>query len=91
MYHNLWRNGAMSVVLMAVVDGGRRFETHGGVGIFRIIFGIQLESACLAVSSLLNTDVTDYFLLEYVIYHLIFFCNWLVLTSKEGGSLQAVI
>ena len=38
----------MSVVLMGVIDEGRRLETHSGVGIFGIIFGIQLELACLA-------------------------------------------
>ena len=35
-----WRNGTISVVSMGIVDGGRRLETHGGVGIFRIILGI---------------------------------------------------
>ena len=49
-----WRNGIMSVVLMGLVDGGRILEIHGGVGISRIILGIQIELSCLAVSSLLN-------------------------------------
>ena len=49
----------MSVVLMGVVDRGRRIETHCGVGIFRIILGIQVESAYLTVCSLLHIDVTD--------------------------------
>ena len=49
----------MSVVLIGVVDGGRRLETRCGVGIFRIILGIQIKSACLAACSLLNVDVTD--------------------------------
>ena len=30
----------MSVGLIGVADGGRRLETHGGVGILRIILGI---------------------------------------------------
>ena len=32
---------------------------NGGVGIFRIIFGSQVELACLAVCSLLNIDVEE--------------------------------
>ena len=49
----------MSVELMDIVDRDRGLETHGGVGIFRIIFGVQVESAYRAFCSLLNTDVTD--------------------------------
>ena len=41
-------------------------ETHGGVGIFRIILGIQVESACLAVYSLLNKDITDSLMIEHM-------------------------
>ena len=44
---------------MDVVDRGRRLETYCGVLMFRIILGIQVESACLAVCSLLNTDVEE--------------------------------
>ena len=36
------------------------------MGIFIIIFGIQVELSCLAVSRLLNTDATDYLLLDHV-------------------------
>ena len=61
---------------MNVVDGGKRLETHYGVVIFRIIFGVQVESAYLAVCSLLNTDVTNSLLLEYVVSPTMFlFCN----------------
>ena len=49
----------MSVILMGVVDGRRRLETNSGVGIFRIIFGIQVESTCLAVYCFSNIEVTD--------------------------------
>ena len=53
---------------MGVVDGGRRFETHYGVGRFIIILGIQVESSCLAVCSLLYTDVTDSLMVDYVFF-----------------------
>ena len=56
----------MSVVLMSVADGGRRLETHGGVGIFRIILGVHIESSCLSVCSLLNTYITDSLMMEHV-------------------------
>ena len=39
----------MSVVLMFVVDGGRRLKTHSGVEIFRAILEIKVELACLTV------------------------------------------
>ena len=54
----------MSVVLMGVADGVRILETYDGVGIFRIIFGIQVESARLSVYSLLNIDVTNSLMME---------------------------
>ena len=63
----------MSVVLIVIIDGGRRLVTHCGVDIFRIFFGIQVESACLAVCSLLNTDVTDSLMLEHVVSPTILF------------------
>ena len=53
---------------MGVVDGGRRLETHSGVGISRIIFEIQVESACLAVCSLLHIDVTDSLMMDQVFF-----------------------
>ena len=72
----------MSVVLMAIVDEGRRMETHGGVGIFRIILVVQVESACLAVFSLLYTDLIWYLMIEYVVSHtILFFRNQLSLIS----------
>ena len=72
----------MSVVLMGVVEGGRRLDTHSGVGIFRIIFGIQVESACLAVCSLLNIDVTDSLMIDQVIcLKLLLICNQLLLAT----------
>ena len=87
-----WRNGIMLVVLLGVIDGGRRFKTHGGVGIFRIIFGIQIESAYLAVCRLLNIDVSDSLMMEQVVYlKLLLICNWLLLTYLKGGSLQGVV
>ena len=82
----------MSVVLMGVVDGGSRLETHGGVGIFRITFGIQVESAYLAFCSLLNIDVTNLLMMEQMVCpKLLLFRKQLLLTSLEGGSLQAVV
>ena len=82
----------MSVVLMGVVDGGRRLETHSVVRIFRIIFGIQVESTCLAFFSLLNIDVTDSLIMEQVVCRkLLLICNQLFLTPLEVGSLQVVI
>ena len=63
----------MSVVLMSVVNGGRRLETHGRVVILRIILGIQIESVYLVVYSLLNTDVTDSLMLEHVVSPTILF------------------
>ena len=77
---------------MGVVDGVRRLKTHCGVGIFRLIFGIQVESACLAVYSLSNIDVTDSLMMEQVVYlKSLLICNQLLLTPLEGGSLQVVI
>ena len=77
---------------MVVVDGGRRLKPHSGVGIFRIIFGIQVESACLVVCSLLNIDITDLLMTEQMIcLKLFLICNWLLLTTLEGGSSQVVI
>ena len=63
---------------MNVFDRGRRLETHGEVGIFRIILGIQVESACLAVSSLLYIDVTDSLMIEYAVspMMLFFIIDW---------------
>ena len=49
---------------MCVVNGGRRLETHGGVGIFRIIYEIQVESVCLAVCSLLDIDAAHSLIVE---------------------------
>ena len=66
----------MSVVLVGVVKGGRRLETYSGVGIFERIFGIQVESASLAVCSLLNIDVTDSLMMEQVVcLKLLLICN----------------
>ena len=82
----------MSVVLIGVTDGGRRLETHNGVGIFRLIFGIQVESVCLALCSLLNIDVADSLMMEKAVCtKLLLFCNQLLLTSLEGDFLQVVI
>ena len=70
---------------MGVVDGGRRLEAHDGVGIFRIILGIQVELACLAVCSLLSIDVTDSLMTEQVVCTiLLLFCKQMLLTSLEG-------
>ena len=49
----------VSVWLVDVDDGSRRLETYAGVGVFIMILGIQIESACWAVYSLLYTDETD--------------------------------
>ena len=57
----------MSVVLMGIVDMGRRLDTYGGVGIFKIIFEIQVESACLAAFSLSSIDVTELLMMEQVV------------------------
>ena len=77
----------MSVVLTDVVNGGKRLETHSGVGIFRIIFGIQVESACLAVCSFLNIDVTDSLMMEQVVcLKLLLICNRLLLKALERIS-----
>ena len=66
----------MAVVVIGVVDGGRRLETYGGVGIFRIIFGILVESAYLAVYNLLNIDVTDSLMMEQLVCpRLLLFCD----------------
>ena len=82
----------MSVVLMGVVDGSRRLETHSGVGIFRIIFGIQVESACLAVCSFLNIDATNSLMTEQVVcLNFLLFCNRLLLATLEGGTSQVVL
>ena len=82
----------MSVVLMGVVDGGRSLKTYGGVGIFKIIFGIQVESSCLAVCSLLNIDVADSLMMEQVVcLKLLLICNQLLITPLEGESLYVVI
>ena len=82
----------MAVVLMGVVDGGRRLETHSGVGIFRIIFGIQVQSACLAGCSFSNIDITDSLMMEKVLcLKLLLICNRLLLTTLEGESSQVVI
>ena len=70
----------MSVVLMDVVDGDKRLETHSGVGIFRVIFGIRVESACLAFCSLLNIDVNDSLMMDQVVFlKLSLICNQLLL------------
>ena len=63
----------MSVLLMGFIDEGRRLETHDGVGIFIMILGIQVESAYLVVCSLLNTDVTDLLMIEYLVSPTMFF------------------
>ena len=47
------------MVLMGVVGGSKILERHCGVGIFRIILGIQVELACLVFYSLLYSDVID--------------------------------
>ena len=61
---------------MGFVDGGRRLETHYGVGILRIILGIQVKSVCLVVCSLLNIDVTNSLMMEQVVCpKLLFFVN----------------
>ena len=52
---------------MAVVDGSRKLEIYGRVGILRIIFGIHVESACLAVCSLFNTNINDFLMLEHIV------------------------
>ena len=57
----------MSVVLIGMIEGGRRLDTYSGVGIFIIIFGIQVESVPLAVCSLLNIDVTNSLIMEQVV------------------------
>ena len=78
--------------MLTVIDEDKRLETHGGVLIFRIIFGIQVESLCLATYILLNIDITDSLLIKHAVSHTISYVgNQLLLTSKEGGSLQAVI
>ena len=60
--------------------------------IFRIILGIEIESACLAVCSLLNIDVSDSLIMKQVVCpKMLLFCNLIFLTSLEGGSLQVVI
>ena len=77
---------------MGVTSGGRRLETHCGVGIFIKIFGIHVESAFLAVCSLLNIYVTDSLMIDQVVCpKLLLFCKQLLFTSLEGGSLQVVI
>ena len=82
----------MSVLLLGVVDGGRRLETLSVVGIFRIIFGIQVELACLSVCSFLNIDVTDSLMMDQVFcLKLFLICKRLLLTTLEGGSSQVVI
>ena len=63
----------MAIVLMTIFDGGRRLEIHGGVEMFRIFLGIQVKSACLAVCSLLNTNITDSLMPDYVVSPTIFF------------------
>ena len=45
---------------------GRRLEAHYGVGVFRTILGIQVESVCLVVCSLLHRDVTESLTIEQV-------------------------
>ena len=61
---------------MGVVEGGRRIDTHSGAGIFRIIFGIQVESASLVICSFMNIDVTDSFMMEQVVY-----LKWLLICN----------
>ena len=73
---------------MGVVDGGRRFETHCAVGMFRIILGIRVESAYLSVCSLLNKDITEPLMMEQVFFpKMLYFYKQLLLTSLEEGSL----
>ena len=52
---------------MGVVDGGRSLKQHGGVEIFKIILGIQIESSCLAGFSLLNIYITDSLMMEQMV------------------------
>ena len=86
-----WRNGIISVVFISVIGRGRGLEAHGEVGVFIIILGIQVESECLSVCSLLNKDVTDYFMVEHVVSPTFLNFNWLFLTALEGECLQAII
>ena len=62
----------MSVVLISDIDGSRGLETYGRLGVFRIILGIQVESACLAVCSLLNTDITGCLMIDHGVSPTIF-------------------
>ena len=69
---------------MGVVDERRRLDTYFGVVIFRIILGIQVESACLAVCSLLNIDVTDSLMMDQVICTKMLLFYRMLLGSLEG-------
>ena len=64
---------------MDIIDGGRKLETHNGVGICRIIVGIQVDSAYPTVCILSYIDVTDSLMMEQVVcLKLLLICDQLL-------------